>query len=173
MFSLVLSTVVSSAVHVIVTWWWLELYQITSLPTGSPLDFESSARGELERVKRDAGEGGGGRRRKLAPVLPRALLSKITRRRAWGEPVGRRRDHRYTALLLTPPDSRRRRSSCISIWSLMRSLSHRLILWTCRRSFHWSRPRTAFVLLECAQARWWIRGKSKPRGGTPIYQPYR
>ena len=27
--------------------------------TGSPLGFESSAREELERVKRDAGEGGG------------------------------------------------------------------------------------------------------------------
>ena len=68
-----------------------------SLSTGSPLGFESSARGELERVKRDAGEGGGGRRGSSppAPLPPRRYNSPQFFRarrfpKKWnGEPVGR------------------------------------------------------------------------------------
>ena len=45
--------------------------QLPGLPTGSPLGLDSSARGELERVKRDAGEGGGEGR----PVVARPSLS--------------------------------------------------------------------------------------------------
>ena len=52
-----------------------------SLPTGSPLGFKSRARGELERVKRDAGEGGGGRRGERWEVLLSSLPVPLPPRR--------------------------------------------------------------------------------------------